>query len=109
MNWRACTTCKKEIEYKKIYYVCNVSTCTRKRAGFVFCSVSCWDAHVPTMRHKESWAVERRAPTLEQWQEVLEGKREDMTYPEREKPKEEVLEAPRTKVAVAPILRKRSS
>lgn len=108
MSWRPCTTCKKEIDYKKIYYVCNVSTCTRKRAGFVFCSVSCWDAHVPTMRHKESWAVERRAPTEQEWREVQAGTREDMTYPKVEKPKAEVVEVKKPNAPVAPILRKRS-
>jgi len=29
----------------------------------VFCSVSCWDSHVATLRHRDAWAVEARAPT----------------------------------------------
>lgn len=29
----------------------------------MFCSVSCWDSHVATLRHRDSWAVEARAPT----------------------------------------------
>jgi len=44
------------------YYVCNVTTCQRKDTNFVFCTVDCWDAHVPTLRHKNAWAEERRAP-----------------------------------------------
>ena len=32
-----------------------------------FCSISCWDAHVPIMRHRESWAEEQRSPTREAW------------------------------------------
>jgi hypothetical protein len=61
-TWRPCSTCKKPLLYDSVYWVCNVSTCNRARTGLVFCSVDCWDAHVPTMRHKESWAEERRSP-----------------------------------------------
>ncbi|HXZ84827.1 MAG TPA: hypothetical protein VEI82_05000 [Myxococcota bacterium] len=42
-----------------------MSTCNRKRTGLVFCSTSCWDAHLPLMNHREAWAEERRAPTRE--------------------------------------------
>ncbi len=61
-SFRPCSTCKKPIALAQLYYVCSVSTCTGQRTGFVFCSVDCWDAHVPTMRHKEAWAEERTAP-----------------------------------------------
>lgn len=60
--FKKCTSCKKEIAWKTKYYVCNVTTCTRKRTGLTFCSVSCWDAHVPILRHKESWSEERISP-----------------------------------------------
>lgn len=66
--WRKCTTCKKEIGFSALYWVCNVSTCNRQRTGLVFCSVSCWDAHVPVMNHKESWAIEKRSPSQTEWQ-----------------------------------------
>lgn len=62
-TWRPCSSCKRPIARGAVYWVCNVSTCNRKRTGLVFCSVECWDSHVPMMRHKESWAEERRAPT----------------------------------------------
>ena len=65
--WRRCSSCKKEIAFQATYWVCNVSTCNRKRTGLVFCSTSCWDFHLPTMNHRESWAEERRAPTREAW------------------------------------------
>jgi hypothetical protein len=39
-----------------------VSTCNRDRTRLVFCSVACWDSHVATLRHREAWAVEARAP-----------------------------------------------
>jgi hypothetical protein len=45
-----------------------VSTCNRGRTALVFCSVSCWDAHLAVVPHRESWAVERRAPSREQWE-----------------------------------------
>lgn len=47
-----------------VYWVCNVSTCNRKRTGLVFCSVDCWDAHVPLYNHRESWALESRSPKV---------------------------------------------
>ncbi len=60
--WKKCSACKKPIAFKALYYVCNVSTCNRLRTGLSFCSVECWDSHVPMMRHRESWAEERHAP-----------------------------------------------
>jgi len=61
--WKACNTCKKSINYDQNYWVCSVSTCNSKRTGLVFCTVNCWDAHVPMMRHKDAWAEERTAPS----------------------------------------------
>jgi len=61
--WRKCSHCKNQIAFGQQYWVCNVSTCNQKRTGFGFCSVNCWDAHLPTMRHKNAWAIERKAPT----------------------------------------------
>lgn len=65
--WRKCTSCKKEIPFQTKYWVCNVSTCNRKRTGLVFCSVSCWDAHVPVLNHRESWAEERVSANRNSW------------------------------------------
>jgi hypothetical protein len=62
--WRRCNTCKTAIAFRSPYYVCNVSTCNRPGTSFVFCSIACWDAHVPLFRHRESWAEERIAPAL---------------------------------------------
>lgn len=36
-----------------------------------FCSVECWDAHVPTMRHRDAWAIEKRAPSAAEWERLL--------------------------------------
>src|SRR4051812_17098010 len=60
--WRTCSTCKKPIGLNSRYFVCSVSTCQRANTNFAFCTVDCWDAHVPTFRHKEAWAEERTSP-----------------------------------------------
>jgi len=67
-RWRRCSVCKQDIAFEQVYWVCSVSTCNRKRTGLAFCSTSCWDAHVPVMRHRDSWAVEERAPSAAQAQ-----------------------------------------
>lgn len=61
-KWRSCSACKKPIALGSLYWTCNVSTCNRKRTALVFCSVSCWEVHLPGAKHRESWAVERTAP-----------------------------------------------
>ena len=66
--WKRCSTCKKDIAFGSLYYVCSVSTCNRKRTALFFCSVECWEEHLPLARHREAWAVEETAPTLQAWQ-----------------------------------------
>ncbi len=61
-TWRRCSSCKNEIDLGAVYWTCSVSTCNRKRTGLVFCTVSCWDAHLPVARHREAWAEEKTAP-----------------------------------------------
>ena len=61
-QWRRCSACKKTIALGSMYWTCNVSTCNRKRTGLVFCSVSCWEVHLPGANHREAWAVEQTAP-----------------------------------------------
>ena len=61
-HWRRCSACKKPIALGAIYWACNVSTCNQKRTALVFCTVSCWEVHLPGANHREAWAVERRAP-----------------------------------------------
>lgn len=64
--FRRCSTCKQPIDFESPYYECSVSTCNRKRTGLFFCSIGCWEAHVPMMRHRDAWAVEARAPTRQE-------------------------------------------
>ena len=61
-QWRRCSACKNPIRHNAKYWVCNVSTCNRKRTGLAFCTVSCWEVHLPVANHRESWAVEETAP-----------------------------------------------
>jgi len=66
--WRRCSSCKNPIGFGTQHWVCNVSTCNRPRTGLVFCTVSCWDSHLAVVRHRESWALERRAPSAAEWE-----------------------------------------
>lgn len=62
--WRKCSSCKKEIPLKGKYYECSVSTCNGKRTGYVFCSVPCFEVHLPGARHKDAAAIENMAPNV---------------------------------------------
>jgi len=75
-SWRLCSSCRTEIDHEQVYWECSVSTCARvAKTGLFFCSVPCWEAHLPTMRHREAWAVEKRAPTEAAWRRQLEDER----------------------------------
>ncbi len=65
--WLRCSACRKDLKFGQTHWVCSVSTCNRRATRLVFCSVSCWDSHVATLRHREAWAVEARAPGREEW------------------------------------------
>jgi len=88
-HWRKCSSCRKPIAFSQDYWSCNVSTCNRNRTFFTFCSVSCWDAHLGLVRHKESWAEEKRAPTFEEWEKAKVNE----IWPPREKKAKAVIEA----------------
>lgn len=77
-RWRFCTTCKNAIPFGGKYWVCSVSTCNRKNTDYAFCSVNCWDAHVPIMRHRNAWAEEKRAPTREEWEQKKAQEKEEV-------------------------------
>lgn len=70
--WKKCSSCKKELPFSTMYYVCSVSTCRHKRKGFQFCSVPCWDAHLGFMNHREAWAEERTSPSKDQYEASLD-------------------------------------
>ena len=97
--WKRCSSCKKPIKFRDTYYLCNVSTCRRKRTGFFFCTVECWEAHLPMMRHRDAWAEEETAPSREEWR-----KQQDAEAGER-KPKPTA--APAKQANPAPTRRRR--
>jgi hypothetical protein len=61
-QWRRCSACKEPISFSATYWVCSVTTCNRARTALAFCSVECWEVHLPTAHHREAWAIERTAP-----------------------------------------------
>ena len=61
-QWRRCSACKKPIDFGAEYWVCSVSTCNRKRTALAFCSLTCWEVHLPVAKHRKAWAEDRRAP-----------------------------------------------
>ena len=92
--WKPCSSCKKAIGLNSLYWTCNVSTCNRKRTGLVFCSVECWDAHVPMANHRESWALENRSPKVlsEEDREELDAKVKENSFSGVTRPRKEVSE-----------------
>jgi hypothetical protein len=68
--WKRCSACKKAIAFRGKYFVCSVSTCQGLRTGYAFCSVPCWDSHVPGARHRDAGAIERTAPATAESQAV---------------------------------------
>jgi hypothetical protein len=63
--FRQCTTCKKPIGFGADYLQCSVSTCNRNKLAQFFCTLACWDAHLPEARHRDAWAEPMKAPTRE--------------------------------------------
>jgi hypothetical protein len=104
--WKKCSSCKKSIGYGALYWVCNVSTCNRKRTGLAFCTVACWDAHQPMMNHRESWAEERTAPTAAEWAQTLVE--EALPTKRARKVVEETPVAPVSERKPAPVLIRRA-
>jgi histone H3/H4 len=65
-SFKVCSICRAPIAYGAEYYACSVSTCRSKRTGLFFCSLPCFEAHLPEMRHRDAWAEQERAPTRAQ-------------------------------------------
>lgn len=60
--WRKCSSCKKPILLNSKYFACSVSTCNGERTGYVFCSIPCFETHLPGARHRDAGAIEKVAP-----------------------------------------------
>lgn len=65
-RFRVCTICRKDILFGAEYFRCSVSTCNTGKLAQYFCSLNCFSAHVPGMRHKDAWAEPTRAPNEEE-------------------------------------------
>jgi hypothetical protein len=61
--FKLCTSCKKPIAFGASYFQCSVSTCNRAKLAQFFCTLACWDAHLPEARHRDAWAEPVKAPT----------------------------------------------
>jgi hypothetical protein len=75
--WKHCNICKAPIPFGAEYFVCSVSTCNRKRTGLLLCSLACFEAHLPTARHRDAWAEQKRAPTQAEWRAALAAEAAD--------------------------------
>ncbi len=60
-GFAVCSMCRKPIAMNSKYWRCSVSTCNSGRVKLYFCSVACWDAHLPTARHRSAAAIEEIA------------------------------------------------
>ena len=86
-RWRRCSSCKADIALGASYWTCSVSTCNRKRTGLAFCSVTCWDAHLPVARHREAWAEEKTAPLRAAASDGGEASRRRLVRPQTPSPR----------------------
>lgn len=60
--FKKCSVCKKPIPFKSKYFVCSVSSCNGLRTGLFFCSLACFEQHLPGARHRDAGAIEKTAP-----------------------------------------------
>ena len=56
-----CSMCRKALSVGDKIFRCSVSTCNSGKVKFWFCSLGCWDAHLPTARHRNASAIEEVA------------------------------------------------
>ena len=57
-----CATCRKLIPPGTSAVRCTVASCNTGRMKLRFCTISCWEKHIPTARHrKAAYIVEQRA------------------------------------------------
>ncbi len=54
----ACSMCRKPIVLGERYWRCSVTNCNMGRIKLAFCSRACWEAHLPTARHRKASSVE---------------------------------------------------
>ena len=52
-----CSMCKRAIASQDPCYRCSVSACNAGRMKLRFCSVACFERHIPTARHRKADCV----------------------------------------------------
>lgn len=62
--WKKCSSCKNPILFRQKYFICSVSTCSGQRTGYVFCSIPCFETHLPGAKHRDAGAIEKTAPSM---------------------------------------------
>jgi LSD1 subclass zinc finger protein len=60
-QFAVCSMCRKPIAFGAKYFRCSVTACNAGRMKLGFCSAGCWDAHLPTARHRSASAIEETA------------------------------------------------
>jgi hypothetical protein len=53
-----CSMCREPIAPDRGHLRCSVSSCNSGRLKLVFCSRPCFDAHIPTARHKNAAPID---------------------------------------------------
>jgi hypothetical protein len=53
-----CSMCKQAISPDRPRFRCSVSACNAGRMKLRFCSVACFERHIPTARHRKAGCVE---------------------------------------------------
>jgi histone H3/H4 len=82
-HFRVCSSCRRPLEFESRYYTCSVSTCNRAKTALTFCSLPCFEAHVPVLRHREAWAEEQIAPSRSQFLAERERDQQQQNDPGR--------------------------
>lgn len=59
-TFAVCSMCRKKIVPGTTYYRCSVTACNAGRLKLVFCTPACWDAHLPTARHRNASYIEEK-------------------------------------------------
>jgi len=56
-----CCMCRKKILFGERFYRCSVTACNSGKLKLIFCSEGCFNAHLPTARHRNASFIEGTA------------------------------------------------
>lgn len=103
-HFRVCSICRVPIAFGADYFSCSVSTCNRKRTALSFCSLACFEAHVPGARHRDAWAEAQTAPSAKEYaaQQALEATPPATSQPHGEPRSPQPGDAPGGRRVIAP-------